>query len=143
MRLQILRPIALILAFCMSMALPVAARGRHQPVGRSPYSRTILGAWELAWPEPAPGTREVKLITGSHFSWTTWNVQTHAPLASGGGPYVLEGKSYKEQLLFASGGASEIAGTVQSFHVRVMGDTLYQSRPPGNDEGKEVWRRMR
>ncbi len=137
------RPIWIMFVLCMCLSISAAAKPGHRASTRSPYARSIQGAWELVWPEPAPGTREMKLITANRFTWTTWNVETHAPLASGGGGYALEGKSYQEQLLFASGGAAGIAGTVQGFHVEVKGDTLYQSRPPGPDEGKEVWRRIR
>lgn len=103
----------------------------------------IQGAWELVWPEPGPHQREIKLITATHFTWTSWDTGTRQVLGSGGGPYVLHGDTYQEQLLFASGGAESIAGTVQAFHVQVKGDSLFQFRPPGQGEGREIWRRLR
>jgi hypothetical protein len=138
-RVAVLTAAALALcAVCLPANAASGSRARHH---RPP---AIQGAWELVFPEPAAHQREVKLITRTHFSWTAWDTQSHAPLGSGGGSYALDGDAYHEQLLFASGGAEGIAGTVQSFHVWLKGDSLFQSRAPRGGGGPlEIWKRLR
>ncbi len=105
----------------------------------------ISGAWELVWPEMGPGEREVKLIVGHHFSWSTYRPESHEALASGGGTWSLVGAQYCEQLLHADGGAEPLRGRIMCFDVEVHGDTLVQVyQPDGNGmRTREVWKRLR
>lgn len=109
-------------------------------------ANAILGTWQLAWPEMRAQEREIKLITATHFTWTTWNVETHEVLATGGGPYTLASGDYCEQIAFARGQIESAKGNVLCFHVEVRGDSLIQTgRHPRNDGSmlREVWTRMR
>ncbi len=112
----------------------------------SALSREILGAWQLVWPQTRAGEREIKLITPTHFTWTTWNTGTHEVLATGGGPYTLVGNDYCEQLAFAKGDIESAKGRVLCFQLRVSGDSLFQSGKHPFEESRmlqEVWVRVK
>lgn len=115
---------------------------RHHPGGAS---ISVVGTWQLVWPEKEAREREIKLITPTHFTWTTWNTETHHVLASGGGPYTLVGRNYCEQLSFAQGEVEAVAGAVLCFDVHVKGDTLLQLGPLSADgsRSREVWKRLK
>jgi hypothetical protein len=116
---------------------------RPAPPAFSP--RAIIGTWQLVWPETADHEREIKLITPTHFTWTTWNTTTHEVLATGGGPWTLVGSNYCEQLLFAKGAIESRAGQVLCFDLQVKGDTLIQVGQGGSPGSfvREIWRRLR
>ncbi|MCC6650755.1 MAG: hypothetical protein IT348_06365 [Candidatus Eisenbacteria bacterium] len=142
------RAMVLLLLASLSLAgSPVEAAAGRAPVNAraQALSRAILGTWQLVWPEVPADERELKLITPTHFTWTTWKTTTHQVLATGGGPYTLVGSDYCEQVSFALGGVENVAGQVLCFEVQVKGDTLLQIGPRGPDGGRsrEVWKRVR
>ena len=109
-------------------------------------ANAILGTWQLAWPETRAHERELKLITPTHFTWTTWNVETYEVLATGGGPWTLVKGDYCEQISFARGQIESAKGNVLCFHVEVRGDSLIQTgRHPRSDgsTSREIWTRVR
>jgi hypothetical protein len=110
----------------------------------APSGPSILGAWELVWPEKGAHERQIKLITPTHFTWTHWDTESHRVMASGGGGYTLVGNSYCEQLLFAQGDVEALGGLVLCFEVKVRGDTLLQLGPRADEGGRsrEVWKRL-
>jgi hypothetical protein len=87
----------------------------------------IQGTWELAWPAMDPQFRELKLITPTHFTWVTYDTDSHTAVTCGGGRYFLVGDSYNEHIEFALGPVSSLVGTLQVFRVTVTGDTLTQT----------------
>lgn len=138
-----MRPwIRVVLVLSLVMAIPAHAQRRAQPA-LSP--KAILGTWQLVWPEMAEHERELKLITPTHFTWTTWNTETHEVLATGGGPWTLVRSDYCEQLSFAKGAIAERAGQVLCFDLTVHGDSLIQVGQGGTPSSfvREVWRRVR
>jgi len=123
-----------------------ATAGAKRPKAELKAANAILGTWELAWPETRAHERELKLITPTHFTWTTWNVETHEVLATGGGPYTLVSGDYCEQISFARGQIESAAGNVLCYNVQVRSDSLIQTgRHPRNDGSvsREVWTRVR
>lgn len=139
-------PCLVVLALLALSILPAIAESATSAASRAQaVSRAILGTWQLVWPEKPADERELKLITPTHFSWTTWKPSTHQVLATGGGPYTLVGSDYCEQVSFALGGVENVAGQVLCFEVQVKGDTLLQIGPRGPDGGRsrEVWKRVR
>ncbi len=100
----------------------------------------IQGTWQLTWPPMDPKFRELKHITPTHFTWITYDVESHELVAGGGGPYFLVGDTYNERIDFAHGLASELVGTLQTFRVTVQGDTLLQTGTMTNGgELRELW----
>ena len=140
-------------AFALLAVLTLPALAHGAPGSRARASahaadealhRRMLGAWEIVWPSVAP-QREIKLITPTHFSWTTFDPATHHVSATGGGAHTLLDGVYCEQVDFALGGIESAAGQVLCFRVEIHGDSLVQSRAPGADgmSIREVWRRLR
>lgn len=142
---SVLRVIMLCLLMTSAM-VPSADAAAKRSKADIKAANAILGTWQLAWPETRAHERELKLITPTHFTWTTWNVETHEVLATGGGPYTLVSGDYCEQIAFARGQIESAKGNVLCFKVEVRGDSLIQTgRHPRNDGSvsREVWTRVR
>src|SRR5262245_12471537 len=45
----------------------------------------------------AMGQASLRVMTGTHFIWTTYDTKTKAPVVVGGGTYTLEGDVYREK----------------------------------------------
>lgn len=136
----------LALALAAVAAAPVegAAARRHR---RSPAKDPLVGTWELESGQLGPGLREIKVIAGGHFTWTTWDTTTHAVVATAGGRYLRRPGRYDECIEFADKG-NEIGGLVGRwlhFGVFLNGDKLVQVGTPDSLLGglHEVWRRAR
>ena len=113
----------------------------------SPAKRGKLdGAWELVSGQQLPkGARDIKIISGGHFIFVAYDMKTGKPLYTGGGTYILNGRSYTEHVDFASDGISTgLVGKDQRFIVKVDVDTFTQTGTLSNGKDlSEIWRRAK
>lgn len=142
MKLRMLSHVVLV-----TLSVVAVAAAAPKPMKRARVTPTaIVGAWELVWPARGEHRRQIKLITPTRFSWSTYDTQTHEISGSAGGTCTLVGDKYCEQLDFVFGGMEPFAGQVLCFRLEVHGDTLLQvgSGDSRYDESsREVWRRLR
>ena len=104
----------------------------------------LEGAWELVSGQQLPkGTRDIKIISGGHFVFVAYDTETGKPPYTGGGTYVLNGRSYTKHIDFASDLISAgLVGKDQPFSVKVDGNTFTQTGTFSNEKGLlEVWKR--
>jgi len=112
----------------------------------SPAKRSQLdGIWELVSGQPLPKeARDIKIISGGHFIFVAYDMESGEPLYTGGGTYTLNGRSYSEHIDFASDKISAgLVGKDQPFTVRVGGDTFTHTGTLSNGEAlSETWKRV-
>ena len=112
----------------------------------------LEGTWECVSYKSGEETRfsefpknekHIKLITPTHFTWVTYDVDKKKALSTAGGTYSLEGDSYKEQIEFAGEGVEELAGKEQSFKIKVEGNKWSLSGVLSSGvKIEEVWKRV-
>lgn len=139
------RKLQMILTFVVAAAAIAAAPALPRAATRAAADSAdpSLGAWELLG--AGVGTREVKLITASRFSWTTWDTATHRMLSCGGGAREVHGDHGIERLDYSRGPLVDSLATVPlEFRVEVRGDTLIQRGVEGGRMPwlREVWLRI-
>ena len=103
----------------------------------------IVGTWEHVSADMS-GYRQVKMLTGSHFAWATYERQTGMLVASAGGKYYFDGTTYIERPDFGSEPfLLDLVGKDQVFTARLDGDKWYHSGTLTNGtEVREVWNRL-
>ena len=127
-----------------SIALAAMSFAFSQTDGRHAKKSPLDGAWELVSGQQLPkSARDVKIISGGHFIFVAYYVETGKPLYTGGGTYILKGSSYIEHIDFASDEISAgLVGKDQPFTVKVDGDTFTQTGTLSNGKSlSEVWKR--
>ena len=104
----------------------------------------LEGTWELQSGQPIPpGMRDLKILSGGHFMFATYDTKSGQPLYAAGGTYEVSGDCYVEHMEFATEKLSELVGKAQSFTVQIDGDTLIQTGTLSNgDPLKERFRRI-
>jgi hypothetical protein len=116
------------------------AKEKDRPKG------TIEGTWQKPIADQ-PNLNQVKMFHQGHFLWVTYDRQNRVAVSSGGGTYTLDGRTYKERVMFGRFGTPELqalVGNVQDFRILVDGDTLNQWGIMSNgEELHEIWRRVR
>ena len=142
----------IILAIVVTLVLAVSS---CQEVQRSPRteSGSLLGTWELAsykygnqteftdYPEQR---RRIKMVSGTHFIWVEFPIDTKEIEDGAGGSYTLEGNAYTESIDFAMPGMTSYLGKKQVFSVRVEDDTYHQSGTLSDGlKIEEVWHRVK
>lgn len=121
-------------------AQPRARKTKDRPNG------TIEGTWQKPLPDQ-PNLNQVKMFHQGHFLWVTYDRESRTAVASGGGTYTLQGRTYKERVMFGRFATPELqalVGNVQDFQIMVDGDTLNQWGAMSNgEELHEVWQRVK
>ncbi len=105
----------------------------------------LEGTWELVSGQPLPkGVKDIKIISGGHFIFVTYDPETGKPLYTGGGTYILNGSSYTEHMDFASDRiAAGLVGKDQPFTVKIERATFTQTGTLSNGKPlSETWKRM-
>lgn len=114
----------------------------------------LLGSWELVrfkygdapdYSDFAKGTRRLKLITDTHWSWVQYDTAGLKEVKSGmGGPYTLKGEDYTETAEFATGEMVRFLDKTHPFKVRVEGDKWFLSGTLANGlRIEEIWQRAK
>lgn len=103
----------------------------------------IVGTWEHVSADMS-GYRQIKMVTGSHFMWVTYERQTGMLVASAGGECFFDGKTYIERLDFGSEPfLLDLIGKDQVFTARLEGGEWYHSGTlTDGTEVREVWNRL-
>ena len=111
----------------------------------------IVGTWKLVSykygempSQLVPDSlQKVKIITRNSFTWVEYQTKSKNITSSGGGTYVLKGRSYIENLVFGLG-MGDFLGKNQTFTVKVKNGKMIQSGRLSNDyKIEEVWRRVK
>jgi hypothetical protein len=116
-----------------------------QTNGSDAKKSQLDGTWELVSGQPLPkGARDIKIISGEHFIFVAYDMETGKPLYTGGGTYTLNGGSYTEHIDFASEEiAAGLVGKDQPFTVKLDGDTFTQKGTRSNGKYlSETWKRV-
>ena len=102
------------------------------------------GTWELVAGQQLPkGAREIKIISGGHFIFATYDTGKGELLNAAGGTYILNGSSYKEHVDFGERISAGIVGKDQQFTVKIDGNTFAQAGTLSNGIGlSETWKRV-
>jgi len=102
------------------------------------------GTWELVAGQQVPkGAREIKIISGGHFIFATYDTEKGELLNTAGGTYILNGSSYTEHVDFGEKIAAGIVGKTQQFTVKIDGNTFIQTGTLSNGIGlSETWKRI-
>ena len=110
---------------------------------RAPAADAIAGTWELVSPGMSE-YRQIKMLTGSHFVWATYERGTGMLVASAGGAYEFDGRTYIERLDFGSEALLlELIGRDQVFTAKLEGDEWYHTGTLTNGiEVRELWKRL-
>lgn len=110
-----------------------------------PRKSQLDGAWELVGAQQTPkGARDIKIISGGHFIFATYDTEKGKLLGTGGGTYILNGSSYTEHVDFGEGLSDGIVGKDQHFTVTIDEDTFMQAGTLSNGRGlSETWKRMK
>jgi len=113
---------------------------RSGPPGRAD---AIAGTWEHIF-AAMPEYRQVKLLTGSRFVWATYERDSGMLVASAGGTYEFDGKTYIERLEFGSEALLlELVGREQVFTAKLDGEEWYHTGTLTNGiEVRELWKRL-
>ena len=103
----------------------------------------LAGTWEHISAD-MPGYRQVKLLTGSHFVWATYERNSGMLVASAGGTYEFDGRTYIERLEFGSEALLlELVGRDQVFTANLESDEWYHEGTLTNGiEVRELWKRL-
>ena len=103
------------------------------------------GTWELVNGQQLPkGARDIKIISGGHFIFATYDTGKGKLLGTGGGTYVLNGSSYTEHVDFGERISAGVVGKDQQFAVKIDGDTFVQAGTLSNGKNlSETWKRVR
>ena len=101
------------------------------------------GTWELVNGQQLPkGARDIKIISGGHFIFATYDTGKGKLLGAGGGTYVLKESSYTEHVDFGERISAGVVGKDQQFAVKIDGDTFTQTGTLTNGKSlSEVWKR--
>lgn len=116
-------------------------------------SDSILGTWQLAsykygttqsgFTDVSKSLPHLKLITDTHFTWTTFDTYSHKVISSAGGTYTLEGNTYIESIDFGFGMDSYL-GQKQTFTVKVEGNMFFMSGSLSDGyKIEEIWQRVK
>ena len=137
------------------MVILVAVQVNREASAQADPEKTrgkLEGTWELVsykYVEGAPfkdvakDQRVIKLMTGNHFVWVSYDVRKKKPTSIGGGRYSLEGDTYTEELDFADKRAESLVGKRQSFQAKIEGDIWRHSAALSNGlKIEEIWRRV-
>lgn len=103
----------------------------------------IAGTWEHVSGDMSE-YRQIKLLTGTHFVWATYERDTGMLVASAGGTYEFDGHTYIERLDFGSEAfLLDLIGRDQVFAAKLEGDEWYhEGTLTSGAEVREVWRRL-
>ena len=102
------------------------------------------GTWELVNGQQLPkGARDIKIISGGHFIFATYDTGKGELLGTGGGTYTLKGSSYTEHVDFGDRISPGVVGKDQQFAVKIDGDTFVQAGTLSNGKSlSETWKRV-
>jgi hypothetical protein len=128
-----------------AIALEAVFLAWSQTSGSHAKKSQLDGTWELVSGQQLPkGARDIKIISGGHFIFVAYDTANGKPLYTGGGTYILNGRSYTEHVDFASDEISAgLVGKDQPFTVKVDGDTFIQTGTLSNGKGlSETWKRV-
>lgn len=125
-------------------AQPQARKAKEKAKDRP--KGTIEGTWQRPI-ENQPNLNQVKIIHQGHFLWITYDRETRISQSGAGGSYTLQGRNYKERVLFGRFGTPELqenVGDEQAFQVTVNGDRMVQWGTMSNgQEIHEIWQRVK
>ena len=109
-----------------------------------PQKSQLDGAWELVGAQQLPkDARDIKIISGGHFIFATYDTVKGELLGTGGGTYILNGSSYTEHVDFGQELSDGIVGKDQHFTVKIDGDTFVQAGTLSNGKDlSETWKRI-
>ena len=112
-----------------------------------------LGTWRLVstkygeateFTKYREGSKRLKLINATHFTWVEVNADTKEVISLAGGSYKLAGNTYTETIEWAGEGMQDYLGKPQKFQIQVEGDKLFQSGELSNGlKIEENWERVK
>jgi hypothetical protein len=110
---------------------------------RAQAHRQLVGTWEHELAD-SPGYRQIKILSGSHFVWATYERDAGMMVSVGGGTYEFDGIVYIETLQFGSEGLpADLIGQEQVFKARLDGDRwLHEGTLSNGFQVREVWTRI-
>jgi hypothetical protein len=137
---KIMKKISLVLA----IAFGAVFFAWSQANGGQAKKSQLDGTWELVAGQHVPkGAREIKIFSGGHFIFATYDTEKGELLNAAGGTYILNGSSYSEHVDFGERIAAGIVGKDQQFTAKIDGDTFVQGGTLSNGIGLlETWKRI-
>jgi hypothetical protein len=108
----------------------------------------VQGVWQLVdydYGNPfkfAPGSKQLKFFTASHFTTITYDSKGITESA-GGGTYTLNGTSYIEHIEFKDSPRADSIGKDQKFRIKFGADTFTQTGVLSSGQKmSETWKRI-
>jgi hypothetical protein len=137
--LKIVKKVSLLLAIAFGAVIFAWSQTNS---GHSEKSQ-LDGTWELVNGQQLPkGARDIKIISGGHFIFATYDTAKGTLLGAGGGTFALNGSSYTEHVDFGERISAGVVGRDQHFSVAIDGDTFTQTGTLTNGKPlSEVWKR--
>jgi hypothetical protein len=88
--------------------------------------------------------RQIKMLTGTRFVWATYERSSGMLVASAGGTYEFDGRTYIERLEFGSEAILlELIGRDQIFTAKLEDDEWHHEGTLANGvEVRELWKRV-
>ena len=128
----------------LAIALGAVFVALSQTNGGQAKKSQLDGTWELVNGQQLPkGARDIKIISGGHFIFATYETGKGKLLGTGGGTYVLNGSSYTEHVDFGERISAGVVGKDQQFAVKIDGDTFMQTGTLSNGKSlSETWTRV-
>lgn len=126
------------------------------PISRAepPTNEDITGStWKLVstkygddqeWTNVAADEDKIKMMTGTHFVWVSYQSGDGRVQGTGGGTYTLKDGTYIERVEFGGGNVRELRGQDHVFTLDLRGDRLEQTGQLSTGfKIAEVWQRVR
>ena len=133
---------AIIIVYGYSSQPPNSAADTTGDTAEETLQSRMQGTWEAFGSRP--GMRQVKLISGNHFTWVFYNRVTRRPVTMAGGTCSFTGDTYTEHIEFGGSGVQHaISGHAQVFTIRFDGDRMSKTGTLSNGmKINEMWRRL-
>ena len=135
-----MKKVSLVLAIALGAVFFAWSQANGDQAKKSPLD----GTWELVAGQQLPkDAREIKIISGGHFIFATYDTEKGELLGTGGGTFILTGSSYTEHVDFGDNISPGVVGKDQHFTVKIDGDTFVQAGTLSNGKRlSETWKRM-
>jgi hypothetical protein len=126
-----------------SALMTLSLRAAPAP-GEKSLKEQLVGTWECTSLELPKGIVHRKLVTPTHFTWTTFDRDNKTVLACAGGTWSVKEGTYTEHVEFATEGHQHLRGNTYTYQVKVKDDEWSVSNKPGGDfDVNEVWKRVK
>jgi hypothetical protein len=118
-------------------------KAEHAPTGLEGTWRMVSNKIGDAERETLPNAQTtLRLMTATHFMWTTYDEKTREPLVRAGGTYTRRGGNLTERYTFASKPLAGLLAGEWKLECKVEGNRWYHSGTASGLKFKQVWERV-